>query len=93
MKLYLELEKAKAREQEAKKIVAEEKGKNVRLTAKLESVKDELDDIEIELSTYSAGEEARWNSRKKAFIVSLDFYYLLGARSTFLFGRGFEGAV
>lgn len=29
LKLWLELEKAKAREQEAGKIVAEEKGKNV----------------------------------------------------------------
>lgn len=55
------------------------------MTAELESVKVEFDDIKIELSTYNVGEEAHWNSRKKAFIEFLDFYYLLVlARPSFL---------
>lgn len=60
--------------------------KNVTAIADMGFLRDEL-------TQYKVGEEKHWETRKKEFHKSSEFYELLGARFSFLFDSGFMGVV
>lgn len=51
----------------------------------------ELEHLHLELTTYKAGEEERWDVRKKAFVDYNEFHDIVGAYSVVLFKHEFEG--
>ncbi|KAG6517373.1 hypothetical protein ZIOFF_020758 [Zingiber officinale] len=85
-RLLAKLQESKQRRLASERREAEERGRRERLAAEVETLKEQL-------SNYKVGEESQWASKKKAFLSSVEFYDILGARTVLMLKYGFEGAI
>ncbi|KAG6517374.1 uncharacterized protein LOC122055787 isoform X1 [Zingiber officinale] len=85
-RLLAKLQESKQRRLASELREAEERGRRERLAAEVENLKEQR-------SNYKVGEETQWASKKKAFLSSVEFYDILGARTVLMLKYGFEGAI